>query len=568
MTPRVCAVVPSHNHDRAVGAVVAALKANGLPVLLIDDGSDEPTRTTLHALQGPGVTLHRFEQNRGKGEAVMQGLRLALAQGFTHALQIDADGQHDLGTVPLILELGRRHPEALITGQAVYDESVPLGRALGRWITHFWVWVETLSLRIPDTMCGFRLYPLAAVARLLETGVTLGSRMDFDTDIVVRLFWTGVPVASLPVKVTYPPENTSNFRMLADNVRISRMHTRLVFTMLLRLPSILRNRPPIVQAPRHWSWLAERGVYLGLAFLALSFRLFGRRGCIAIMMPVVLYFYLAGGEQRRASRQFLARACAAQGSRKRPGFIDGYRHFLSFAIGALDTFAAWTGRLPASALIRGDLPDLAEAERSEEGALFIVSHIGSIEVARALLDPETRSRLTILVHTRHAENYSRLIRTFRPDAAFDVMQVSELGPESAIALKERIDRGRWVVIAGDRTPVTGQAHTSPVPFLGRKARFSHGPYILAALLGCRVYTLFCRREGRHYRLDVRKFSDRVTLPRSSRRAALAEYAAQFAKRLERQALEDPWQWYNFYDFWADGDRPDEPAAPALSGRIP
>ena len=556
MSFRACALIPSHNHGQSAGAVIARLQQFGLPVFVIDDGSDEPARTELARLQGPGVTLHRLAQNHGKGAAVVEGFQLALAQGFTHALQVDADGQHDLDALPHMLAMSQRWPEALITGQAVYDDSVPLGRKFGRWITHFWVWIETLSFRIPDTMCGFRIYPLPAVARLLASGATLGRRMDFDTEIAVRLFWVGTPVQSLPVKVIYPPDNISNFRMVADNVRISLMHTRLVMTMLVRLPAILRNRPPVLEESRHWSWLGERGAYLGLRFLVLVYRLLGRRGCITVMCPIVLYFYLRGGEQRRASRTFLARAFAQRGETHTPGFSDGYRHFLGFAASALDTFMAWTRGLPADALVRGEVGDLVEAEASARGAVFIVSHMGNNEVARALLDDATRQRLTLLVHTRHAENYNRLIRTFRPDAAFDLMQVSELGPESAIALRERIEAGQWVVIAGDRTPVSGQAHTSRAPFLGRLAPFSHGPYVLAALLDCPVYTLFCLREGRQYRLDVREFAARIDLPRSGRREALAAHAARFAQILETAALKAPLQWYNFFDFWEGGDDPD------------
>jgi predicted LPLAT superfamily acyltransferase len=409
-------------------------------------------------------------------------------------------------------------------------------------------------------MCGFRFYPLQAVSRLLDSGATLGRRMDFDTEIAVRLFWAGTPVQSLPVKVIYPPDNTSNFRMVADNLRISAMHTRLVVTMLLRLPVILRNRPPRLEEPRHWSWLAERGAYLGLLFLVGVYRLLGRRACIAALCPIVLYFYWRGREQRRASQAFLARVAAAKGTGTRAGFADSYRHFLSFAGAALDTFMAWTGGLPARALVRADVDDLAPAEASTRGALFIVSHMGSNEVARALLDDTTRRRLTLLVHTRHAENYNRLIRSFRPDAAFDVMQVSELGPETAIALQERIDSGRWVVIAGDRTPISGQAHTSPVPFLGRPAPFSHGPYVLAALLDCPVYTLFCLRVGRAYHLEVRRFADRIELPRAARRDALTAHAARFAAILETYALKAPQQWYNFFDFWEGQDDADPTGA--------
>lgn len=567
---RPCAVVPSHNHWRVVGEVVGSLLARGLPVFVVDDGSAEPARSTLAALHDPagGVIVHRLEVNQGKGVAVMEGFRLAGAAGFTHAVQVDADGQHDLGAVPRLLELARHHPHAVVTGRPVYDDTIPRGRAIGRWITHVWVWVETLSLRLRDTMCGFRVYPLAPVEALLATGSRIGRRMDFDTEIMVRLFWRGTPVAELPVRVTYPPDNTSNFDVLWDNVRISWMHTRLVFTMLARLPSILANRPPPLEEPghgrtrhwsaSHWSELGERGLGWGLRICAAAYRLFGRRGCMAVLAPVVLYFYLTGAEQRRASRDFLARAFAAKGIGRAPGWWDGYRHFLSFAGRALDSFAAWTGGIAPGAVEPAEVEALREAEASPRGALFIVAHLGNMDLSRALLDDATRRRLLVLVHTRHAENYNRLLREFNPEAGVNTFQVTEIGPDTAIALKERVEQGAWVVIAGDRTPVGmagggatgGGGRVSRVPFLGAPAPFSQGPYILAALLECPAYLLFCRREGERHRLYAERLAERIELPRRRRAEALAGYAAAFACSLERHALADPFQWYNFFDFWA------------------
>ncbi|WP_448207158.1 glycosyltransferase family 2 protein [Azospirillum sp. sgz302134] len=613
---RPCSIVPSHDHWRAVGAVVAGLRARGLPVFVIDDGSGEPARSTLAALHDPagGVIVHRLEVNQGKGGAVLEGFRLALKGGFTHAAQVDADGQHDPAAVPDLLDLARRHPDALVTGVPVYDATIPKGRAIGRWITHVWVWVETLSLRIRDSMCGFRVYPLAAVERLLVSGERLGRRMDFDTEVMVRLFWSGTPVAELPVRVTYPPDNTSNFKLLRDNVQISLMHTRLVCTMLLRLPRILANRPrnisraiallplgekgwdegslPLEEreetgrlnrrhphpnhaclrtpsassggAPlkgeglndalpnhaTHWAGLGERGLYWGLRFCAAAYRLLGRRGCLAVIAPVVLYFYLTGIEQRRASAAFLARAFAARGEARRPTALDGYRHFLSFAGRALDTFAGWAGRLGPEAVQPGEVDALREAAGNPRGALFIVAHLGNVDLSRAVLDAQTRRRLLVLVHTRHAENYNRVLREWNPEAAVNTLQVTDIGPETAIALQERVEQGQWVVIAGDRVPVQSRGRVSTVPFLGEPAPFSQGPYILASLLDCPVYLLFCRRDGDRHYLSAEKLADRVVLPRGKREEALAGYAAAFASRLERHALADPYQWFNFFDFWA------------------
>lgn len=550
---RACAIIPSHNHWRTIGPIVQALRAHDLPVFIVDDGSDEVTRDYLAALHQPSeeVRLRRFETNGGKGFAVKQGLRMAIAAGFTHAVQVDADGQHDITALPQLLAQARRYPQALITGTPVYDDSVPVGRAIGRWITHVWVWIETLSFRIADTMCGFRVYPLKAISRLLDSGEKIGNRMDFDIEIVVRLFWRGTPIVAMPVHVIYPPGNVSNFRLVKDNIRISAMHTRLVLSMLCRLPWILANRPPVLEPSRHWPRMAERGMYFGLRFLAGAYNLLGRRACILIMSPVVFYFYLTGSEQRKASRAFLRRAFAAKGEARAPTFWDGYRHFRDFAGRALDTFIGWVDGMPTGSLMRSESSALREAETDKRGALFIVAHVGNAELSRALIDEATRERLVVLVHTRHAENYNRLLREFRPAAAVNTFQVTELGPETAITLRERVEKGDWVVIAGDRTPLSNRGRVSSVPFLGSPAPFSQGPYILAALLECPVYTLFCIREGAQHRVYVEKFADKIDLPRQGREAALASYAAQFARKLEAYALLDPFQWYNFFDFWAE-----------------
>lgn len=550
---RICAIVPSHNHTRAVAGIVSALRAAGLPVFIVDDGSAAGAKAELAALDNPadGIRVVRLEPNQGKGGAVLHGFQLAMAAGFTHALQIDADGQHDIASLPSLLALARSRPEALVTGVPVYDRTMPIGRAIGRYITHAWVWIETLSLQIRDSMCGLRVYPLAPVAELCAAGERIGRRMDFDTEIMVRLFWRGVPVIEHPVAVTYPLGNTSNFDLWRDNLRISAMHARLFLGMVVRLPRILRHR---AQQSRHWARIAERGAYWGLETWAFAARLLGRNGCLAIMAPVVLYFYLTGTEQRRASRDFLQRA-AIRGARLPSHFpwLNGLRHFMSFAGRAADTFIGWTGGMPADAVRPGNIADLRVAEQSGAGALFIIAHLGNVDLARALLDERTRQRLLVLVHTHHAEKYNRLLRKYRPEAGINTRQVTELGPAAAMELKERVERGDWVVIAGDRIPVQSD-RISVVPFLGRPAPFSQGPYILASLLDCPVYTLFCVRKGGHYQLDVEKLADRIHLPRQDRVAALAQHAGQFAARLERYAVESPLQWYNFFDFWTPARR--------------
>jgi len=237
-------VIPVYNHERAIPVVLAAVLQHGLHCILVDDGSDNACAQVLDqlALQEPlRVTLLRHAANCGKGGAVLTGLRYLARQGYSHALQIDADGQHDASDIPRFTALSASHPQAVINGCPVYDDSVPKGRLYARYLTHVWVWINTLSFDIRDSMCGFRLYPLATVTTLIATQ-KIGSRMDFDTEILVRMHWRGIHVINLPTHVHYPADGISHFKVWLDNFLISRMHSVLFFGMLLRLPVLLARK--------------------------------------------------------------------------------------------------------------------------------------------------------------------------------------------------------------------------------------------------------------------------------------------------------------------------------------
>jgi glycosyltransferase involved in cell wall biosynthesis len=237
---RNCFVIPIYNHHETITATVGALLPYQLPLIIVDDGSDATTKQVLAqlAVQHPLIRLLTLARNGGKGAAVSAGLRHALTSGLSHALQIDADGQHDINDIPQFWRLSAEQPDALISGAPLYDDSMPSGRRIGRQITHFWVHIETLSRDIRDSMLGLRVYPLAATVALLNK-VRLGQRMDFDIEIMVRLYWQGVKVQFIPTKVIYPQGGRSHFNLLKDNWLISKMHTRLFFGMLWRSPKLL-----------------------------------------------------------------------------------------------------------------------------------------------------------------------------------------------------------------------------------------------------------------------------------------------------------------------------------------
>ncbi|MGH6627210.1 MAG: glycosyltransferase family 2 protein [Burkholderiaceae bacterium] len=562
MSFKPCLLIPIYNHKDSVGATVARLAAHELPIFVIDDGSNPATQKVLDDLAAdqPLVCLHRLPHNRGKGAAVMHGMREAHRAGFSHALQIDADGQHDPADVPRFLERGAARPQAVICGKPIYDASVPKGRLYGRYITHFWVWIETLSFAIGDSMCGFRLYPLAASCSLIDRA-RIPTRMDFDTAIAVRLAWRGVAFENMATRVTYPPDGVSHFNMLRDNLRITKMHSQLVCGMLARLPLLLwRKLWGTGQASTHWSRLAERGSGLGLRLVFSCYRLLGERVTRWLLYPVVGYFLLTGRRARAASQDYLSRISAcSHGARAKPGWRASFRHMMAFAQSGLDKLAAWLGGIDSQ---RVDFPDRAKFEQllaSGRGAVLIGSHLGNLEMTRALATGGQLATINAVVYTDHAQRFNQTLERAHANFGANLIQVSQLGPDTAILLREKIERGELLVIVGDRTPPAENGRVSHVNFLGRPAPFAQGPLILASLLDCPVYLFFCLREGSNYRIYFELFAERIELPRRERQARLQTYLQQYARRLEAHCLNAPYQWFNFYDFWRQ-----EAAAPATA----
>lgn len=557
-----CLLIPCYNHAGPLAAVLARLAEFKLPCLLVDDGSEPVAAAALDALaaQHPWVSLLRHPHNQGKGGAVMTGLRRAHELGFSHALQVDADGQHDLTDLPALLAEARQHPAALVSGRPLYDDSVPKGRLYGRYITHVWVWIETLSFAIKDSMCGFRVYPLASTCALLER-VALGRRMDFDTEVMVRLHWAGVPMRFVPTRVIYPVDGRSHFRLFRDNLDISWMHTRLVcrllWDLLLRLcrwPARLGARLTRLWRERrtHWSRTPERGSLLGMQIMLASYRLLGRRGFSLLLYPVIGYFWLTGRAQREASQAYLARLetfANAQGVALPAEPRSSFRHFLRFGEAALDKLAGWRGDITEQQVELVGAEHYQAAINSGKGVLLLGSHLGDLELCRALGSRKQGLRINALVFTRHAARFNALLKQINPDSHLNLIQVQELGADTAILLKEKLEQGEWVVIVGDRTSVTREKRVIWADFLGAPAPFPLGPFVLSSVLGCPVYLMFGLKEQGRFRVHFEPFADGQPLPRQGRQQILASRVQAYADRLQHHCLQAPLDWFNFFDFW-------------------
>lgn len=248
MSPfRPCILVPTYDNPRTIRDVVLAVRAILPDVVVVDDASGEANRREVEKLGEEGLALvTRREKNGGKGAAVKTGFRFAREHGFTHALQVDADGQHALADVEKFLSIARENPSAVILGQPIFDETAPTHRKALRRVTIFWTRREVGDDRVGDPLCGFRVYPLDAA---LATN-TIGDRMDFDPEIVVRLAWMGVPFVHVPTRVRYfsaEEGGVSHWRAFEDNWLIGKMHTRLMWRRMMHL---IFRRPLLLASPR------------------------------------------------------------------------------------------------------------------------------------------------------------------------------------------------------------------------------------------------------------------------------------------------------------------------------
>ena len=238
-----CLLIPIYDHCDTIRGVVESLASSRLPLFIENDGSGPATVEVLEALaaQHEWVEVAHQAENRGKGHALKRGYRRALERGFSHAVQIDADGQHDAGDVKRFLDAMEGHPEALVLGSPVFDASAPRSRLWGRQLSVWLVAALTLSRRVGDPLCGFRGVPLAPVRDLLDE-TDLGDHMDFDPELAVRLVWKGVPVRHVATRVRYLPDGVSHFDVVWDDLRLASLYARLAPGMLARAPELLGLR--------------------------------------------------------------------------------------------------------------------------------------------------------------------------------------------------------------------------------------------------------------------------------------------------------------------------------------
>lgn len=301
---------------------------------------------------------------------------------------------------------------------------------------------------------------------------------------------------------------------------------------------------------RHWSQIHESSLLWGIRFLFATYQILGQKVLQLVLHPVVFYYWLRNPATRAASYSYLDKVADLKpDSQLRGNFRCSYQHLLCFANAIIDKIAAWSGNIPSSDVAYQGLEDLKKRLETGRGALLLVSHLGNVEVCRMLATFEPSIKINVLVHTRHAQKFNSLLSLYNPASRLNLLQVTEINPASAILLAEKVDNGELVIIAADRTPVLNNQRVVAVNFLGAKALFPQGPFVLAGLLRCPVYTLFCVKHEHKYLIIFELFRETIELPRSIREQAIQRVAECYAQRLADYCLSYPLQWFNFYDFW-------------------
>lgn len=239
-------LIPSYNTGARVLETVAEARRFWEPVWVVVDGSDDGSDDALvrMAAGDRGLRVLIRDVNGGKGAAVLDGLREAHAMGFTHALTMDADGQHEAGAIRDFMALSAAHPTAMILGTPVFAADAPRLRVVGRRVSNGWANLETLWQGIGDSLFGFRVYPIVPLLAVMQRTHWM-RRFDFDPEAAVRLCWQGVPVINRPAPVRYfrrEEGGVSHFRYARDNALLTFMHTRLMLGFLMRLPLLLARR--------------------------------------------------------------------------------------------------------------------------------------------------------------------------------------------------------------------------------------------------------------------------------------------------------------------------------------
>ena len=301
----------------------------------------------------------------------------------------------------------------------------------------------------------------------------------------------------------------------------------------------------------HWAEFSEAGALWGIRFLFFCYRVGGKPLFKLFLAPVITYFFLFRSSNRRASVDYIRRIQQRLPAyHSRNTYVLSFQQFWNFALAVIDKLAVWMGNISRqdTTVCRGDI--ITRLCDRGQGAILLISHLGNFEICRALSADRKNFRLTVLMHTQHAENFNRLLQEQQQDRDIEIIQVTEITPATAMMLNERLERGEFIAISGDRVAINNPDSNIVVNFMGDTAYLPAGPFILAAILKAPLVSIFCLREQGRYHIYFDWLSERVECSRRLRQETIERLAQAYAGLIENYCYKAPLQWFNFYDFWA------------------
>ena len=558
-------LVPFYNHPQNIKALIAALKTYELPVIVVDDGSDEASKLILAELERTeGILLLTRAQNGGKGIAMKDGFKFASERGFSHVLQIDADFQHDAALIGEFLRQSQAHPQSIVCANPIYGEDAPKSRVYGRKITNFWVAINTLSLGVKDAMCGFRVYPLERLKKAAAKSKT--NRMEFDIEILVSAVRQGISVRWIDTYVRYEKGGVSHFKMLRDNALISLMHAKCFFSLpkfalgkIWRACGLNSSEKNVTNAqisvePQEnseqnlWWKKQERG---GAFFLRLSLflsQILPEFALKLIVKIVVWFYYIFSKNERENIAEFRRNLREFAGSQTLNG-MSVFSHFEAFGGAICDKFRVWKGKIKDSELEIIDLERIkSELIGAQKGQILLTAHLGNVEICKALGARVEGFRMVILTYDENSRKFNEVLREISKNyGSVRMMAVNKLDVAAMLELKNIVESGEHIGIMGDRTPLGGDK-AARVKFLGKEANFNYGPYLIAGILGVKISSLWCQKVGGKFRIELVPLASAVKLGRD-KAAAARQYLQIYVRELENRCKQTPTQWFNFFDFW-------------------
>jgi len=296
--------------------------------------------------------------------------------------------------------------------------------------------------------------------------------------------------------------------------------------------------------------MEEGGVIWGMRLLLRIYLLCGRTVLQLFLYPVVIYYWLINRQARQASQTYLNRLAVFAPSLKLSGsFLWSFRHFISFANAIIDKLAAWSGALTRADVQYHGRNEIISEIRKGQGVVLLGSHLGNLEVCRVIADFDKTLHINVLIHNKHAQKFNRLLKQTSDNSQLNLVQVTEITAATSMLLKDKIEGGELVIIAADRSLPGSRQHVTKVNFLGGEALMPQGPFILAGLLKCPIYTVFCLKQQDKHVIYFDHFSDMLNFPRKTREQAIQQITQRYAERLQAYCLKEPLQWFNFFDFW-------------------